>query len=215
MQLLLCAATPFEIQPVIDFIRENNISNVEPLVTGVGLTAATYRIMKAVHENKPDYIIQAGVAGCLDENLPLARVVIVEHESIGDLGVNENGKFNTLFDMGLADPNSHPWKNGRLSNNVEELKLAGLPVVSSVTVNEITTDPERIEYYRTGLHAQIESLEGASLHYVGLMEDIPFLQIRSISNFIGERDKKKWALAPAIASLNKELLRILPKLNNQ
>ena len=41
MHLLLCSATELEIQPTIDFIRENRVSGIEVLITGVGLTAAT------------------------------------------------------------------------------------------------------------------------------------------------------------------------------
>jgi futalosine hydrolase len=55
-------------------------------------------------------------------------------------------------------------------------------------------------------------MEGAALHYVALCEKIPFLQLRAVSNYVGERDKNKWALREAIANLNMELQRILIKL---
>jgi futalosine hydrolase len=31
-------------------------------------------------------------------------------------------------------------------------------------------------------------MEGAALHFVCLQEDISFIQLRAISNFVGERD---------------------------
>jgi futalosine hydrolase len=62
------------------------------------------------------------------------------------------------------------------------------------------------------LGADIESMEGAALHYVALLENIPFLQIRSLSNFAGERDKSKWEMNKAISCLNLELQRIILKL---
>ena len=49
-------------------------------------------------------------------------------------------------------------------------------------------------------------MEGAALHYVCLMEKIPFLQIRSISNYVGERNKRNWNMKEAIANLNKKLI---------
>ncbi|ULT38317.1 hypothetical protein KRR40_24600 [Niabella defluvii] len=52
-------------------------------------------------------------------------------------------------------------------------------------------------------------MEGAALHYVALMEKIPFLQIRGISNYVGERDKRKWNFKDAIDNLNNELVRIV------
>jgi futalosine hydrolase len=81
-----------------------------------------------------------------------------------------------------------------------------------VSINEITTLPSRIEHYKSSLGATVESMEGAALHYVGLMENIPFLQVRSLSNFVGERDKSKWHIKEAIENLNKELIQIISKL---
>jgi futalosine hydrolase len=43
------------------------------------------------------------------------------------------------------------------------------------------------------------------------MENIPFLQVRSLSNFVGERDKSKWQIKEAIENLNKELIPIISK----
>ena len=48
----------------------------------------------------------------------------------------------------------------------------------------------------------IESMEGAALHYVCLLQKVSFLQLRSISNMVGERDKSKWAMKEAINNLN-------------
>jgi futalosine hydrolase len=106
-----------------------------------------------------------------------------------------------------------PWQQGRLKNTNAFLASSGLPEVDGVTVNQISTAEDTITYYRDELNVQVESMEGAALHYVALQEKIPFLQIRSLSNFIGERDKAKWQMKEAIISLNRELQQILSKLN--
>ena len=54
-----------------------------------------------------------------------------------------------------------------------------------------------------------ESMEGAAFHYVCLKQKIPFLQLRSISNYAGERDKSKWDIEKSILHLNKELADII------
>lgn len=213
--MLLCASTEFEIRPTIDFIREENIRDADILITGVGMMATTYSLTKTILNKKPGFILQAGVAGCLDEKLPLTKIVLVGSENIGDVGVEENGVFKTLFDLKLLDKNSFPWKDGKLSNHVETLQLAGLTIVDAVTVSEISTNKERIAYYRNRLNASVESMEGAALHYVALQEKIPFLQMRSLSNFVGERDKSKWMMDIAVANLNIELIRILTKFLNR
>jgi futalosine hydrolase len=43
------------------------------------------------------------------------------------------------------------------------------------------------------------------------MENVPFIQLRSISNYIGERNKKKWDMMDSINNLNKELIKLVEK----
>lgn len=211
MKILLCAATEMEIAPTIQFLASYERHSVEVLITGVGLMTSTYALTKAAAVHHPDLMIQAGIAGTLETEQQLAEVVVVRAETIGDLGVQEESRFQSLFDLKLLSPDMHPWKDGRLANEEKRLKSLGLKVVDGVTVNEISTSNEVISYYRQQLKAQIETMEGAALHYVGLAEKIPFLQIRSLSNFIGERDKTKWEMKKAIMNLNRELQRLLTK----
>lgn len=210
MQMLLCAATEFEIAPAISLIRREQIQDVEVLITGVGLLACSYSLMKYISRKRPDFILQAGVAGTFNFALPLTKVVLVESEAVGDLGVEEKSGFHSLFDLGLLDAQEGPWKNGKLHNDLSHFKALGLTVVDGVSVNEISTRPETIERFRA-MGASVESMEGAALHYIALREGIRFLQMRSLSNFAGERDKSKWMMRPAIESLNTELERLLIK----
>ena len=56
-------------------------------------------------------------------------------------------------------------------------------------------------------------MEGAAFHFVCLQQNIPFLQLRSISNKVGERNKTKWNLIEAIVNLNRELIDLVDLIN--
>ena len=211
MKILVCAATEMEIAPTIHFLALKPNYSIEVLITGVGMMACAYALTKSLISHPPELIVQAGVAGSLDATLPLSQVVVVKNETIGDLGVEESAGFHSLFDIKLIRPDTFPWKNCKLCNENQMVNETGLPVVDGVTVNEISTNPSRIDYYHNRLNARIETMEGAALHYVGLLEKIPFLQIRSLSNFIGERDKTKWMMEKAVIHLNKTLQHLLTK----
>jgi futalosine hydrolase len=212
MPLLLCAATSFEIQPTLDFIKEQQLDKqISVLFTGVGLMAATYSLTKRLYQQRPTLIIQAGIGGALDNNLQLTQVVAIESECVGDLGVVEAHGFQDLFNMGFLEKDRAPFKNGVLSNPNPLLLNLSLPLVRGISVNEISTKKERITYYQQTLGAQVESMEGAALHYVALKEAIPFIQIRAISNYIGERNKQAWKLQEAIDTLNKKLKELITK----
>ena len=211
MPILLCAATAAEIQPTITDLTHTNPDGVELLITGVGLMAATYAISRKVQSMKPSLIVQAGIAGSLDDTIALGSVCLVASEMVGDLGVTEAGQFRSVFDLQLENGNMHPWKDGKLYNNAEWLGGFGLPVVPGITVNEVSTAAEKIAYYRNG-GAVTESMEGAALHYVALLENIPFIQLRALSNFAGERDKTNWEIQAAITALNTALVELLQKI---
>ena len=211
MRVLLCTATEMEIASTIQYLAMQKNHRIEVVITGVGLMTSTYALTKAIGIHQPFLVIQAGIAGTLDENQPLGEVVVVRNEVVGDLGVQESTGFQSLFDLKLLSADLAPWQGGKLTNDNELVSSVGLKIVDGVTVNEITTKEEVVYYYRNLLGAQIETMEGAALHYVALMEKLPFLQVRSISNFIGERDKTKWQMKQAIVNLNRVLQQLLTK----
>jgi futalosine hydrolase len=214
MSYLIVAATALEIAPFITALRtrqgqSRRVQDTDILVTGPGLTAATWSLTRQVHLKKPQLIIQAGLGGCFDENLPLGTVVAIRQETIADQSVMQNGSLHTLFDLGLASANQFPYRNGWLINTTDPIRNTRLKKVRAVSVNEITTSKKTIRAYIEKFNPVIESMEGAAVHYVALMEKIPFLQLRAASNYVGERNKKKWAIEFSIEELNKVLVAML------
>ena len=58
-------------------------------------------------------------------------------------------------------------------------------------------------YRRTG--ADVESMEGAAFFEACLAAGIPFAEIRSISNRVGEADRSRWDIPLALAKLQEAL----------
>lgn len=214
MNILLIAATAKEIGPFFEYYRDSKRAlNIDILITGIGLTAATYHLLKQINLKCPDLVIQAGVAGCFDKKIPLGTVVIVKKETIADQSVIELRKLRTLFDLKLIPHDQFPFRNGWLENDHDILKNSKLKKVNAISVNEITTAMQRVKFYNDSFKPIIESMEGAALHYTCLMENIPFIQLRSISNYIAERDKKKWDMKKSIINLNKKLISLVETMN--
>jgi futalosine hydrolase len=218
MYILLAAATPFEIQPVLDSREASRSGPVRHetscLITGVGSLITAYSLASGIESRRPDLVIQAGMAGRFP--IPSGDVFAIREESLADLGVWEDQGFQSVFDLKLAEKDAFPFSGGFLVNPYKKLiALTGLEPVRSITVNEITTDPIRIEWYQQNLAPVVETMEGGAFHYVCLRENIPFLQLRSVSNDIGQRDKTKWNIQSAIARLNEQLLSLLKKLDSE
>ena len=210
MAILIAAATSKEIAPLIAGLGKSGAEEIDILITGIGVMRTTYALATQVRLKRPELIIQAGVAGCFDEKIPLGSVVAISKDTLADLGVREGGEWRTSSDLSLEPGSKFPATKGWLKNKHKEiLRHSGLKSVKAITVNQITTGKSSIEMMRNRFDAVAESMEGAACHYVGLMEDIPFLQVRAFSNYLGERNKTKWKLKESIENLNSFLFSFL------
>ena len=213
MNILVVAATPIEINPFLDQVRMGAVpQQPDILITGIGLTATTWSLTRQLLIKKPDLVIQAGVGGCFDRNIPTGSVLAIKQEAIADQSVVELNALKTLFDLNLVPQNQYPFSKGWLVNKHDILKKTRLKKVKGISVNEITTDPKKVKFYTGHFAPVVESMEGAALHYVCLMEKVPFIQIRAVSNYIAERNKKNWNMKESIINLNIALMRLLNNL---
>jgi futalosine hydrolase len=204
MDLLVVAATKLEIAP---FLATNHDADV--LLTGVGIPSTIFHLTAKLSGSNYDLVIQAGIAGTFNGTFEPTEVMVVEADTFADVGVDEKGRFQTLFEAKLSDENEFPFEHGWLKNKSEVLKRITLPFTKGVTVNKITDDENELRQLNKKFRANLETMEGAAFHYVCLQRKVNFLQLRSISNTVGERDKNRWKLQEAIASLNIALQKLI------
>lgn len=208
----IVAATKMEIAPLLN----NDLpANIKICITGIGSVSTTYNLLLFILNEKPDFLIQAGIAGSFDKKIPLSSFLVVRKDCFADLGVMENKKWKDMFDLGLVGKNQKPYEEGWLVNNTQTDIFLHEQKATAITVNEITTDTSKNNEWLNKYDASLESLEGAAFHYVCLMQGIPFLQVRTVSNYIGERDKNKWETEKAILHLNKKLHEVVSSLQKE
>ena len=205
MKLLVVAATEFEIAPFI-----LNKTSADILITGVGSPACIYALTKRLQQSKYDLVIQAGIAGTFKNTFPLGDTFFIKSDVFADLGIYENESFFTLFEKKFSDPNSVPYKNGRLENSLKN--TFEVATAKSITVNTVTDNFSQTAIFTKKFDSDLESMEGAAFHFVCIQENVPFLQLRSVSNFVGERVKTNWKIKESISNLNRNLLRIVVEL---
>lgn len=224
MRILITAATSFEISPLEIFLKENFTPTgnyqfqkggmeVVLLITGVGLPMTSYNLGKMLALHRFDWALNAGIAGAFNRKLALGDVVQVVSERFGDLGVEEaDGQFSDMHQLGLIDGNMPPFQDGKLLNITADA-FDFLPKASSISVNKVHGYPPSIEKIQAKYNADIESMEGAAFFYACLSENIPFLEIRAISNYVEARNRNKWEIGMAIEHLNKVVIEMVNGLN--
>jgi futalosine hydrolase len=202
MKILLVAATAGEIDAFkLKFAgKATHQQIIEYLISGVGAVQTTYALSKRLRNNPPDFIVAAGIGGSFSRNIELGTVFQVTSEVFADLGVQEANGWTDIFNLGLANKDELPFTDGRLHNPFAPMDISAIPGIGC-TVNEVTTDPRRIQSIQKLYTPAVESMEGAALHYVCLDEQIPFMHLRAVSNLVGERDKQRWKMKEAIEKL--------------
>jgi futalosine hydrolase len=207
MQILLVAATANEIKLFI-----NRWHNIDVLITGVGVPSAMYHLQKRLHQVDYDFVIQAGIAGAFTSALALGETVLVAKDTFGDLGIEEKNSFVPCTANGLVSPSDFPFTDGWLINNNAIAANTSFKTVSGVTINKVSDSILQKQQLINVYNPQVETMEGAALHYICLQESVPFVQLRAISNYVGERDKKKWEISKALENLNTGLQKLIQQL---
>ena len=222
MKLLIVSATYKEIEQAKSYfkISSQNKDNfwtgkflaneISFLITGIGVYSTIYELTKILSSHKFDIVINVGIAGSFDDTFEIGTVVNVSSEQIGDLGIDDNGIFKTIFDANFLNPNSFPFTDKKLINPNEDLfyLLSDCLRVDALTVNTVSGDNIKIAELKNKFNVQIESMEGAAFFYVCLKEKVRFLEIRSVSNFVEPRNEENWRIMKAINSLN-EILQLV------
>jgi futalosine hydrolase len=210
MFIVIVAATQKEVADIKKELKLANNIKTAICIAGVGMLANATCISHIIFKHKPDLIIQVGIAGCFDKKINLGTTMLVQQEMYGDLGVNENGVWKDVFDLKLQKINDKPFNKKAIVNpHIKGFNTIKLPLAKAITVNQITTDKNQINQLIQKYNPVLESMEGMALHFVCTLFGTKFLQIRSVSNYIGERDKTLWNIKLALDNLTTHTVNLI------
>ena len=171
------------------------------LVSGLGPASTAFQMTRFIERmGIPRMVILAGVAGAYrGTDLDLGDVCLATSEAYGDLGRQGPSGVETIYledggvqiDFALESG----WRKFITSDIIERLGLHCGPMV---TVSCATGDVERARDLRNRFRAIVENMEGAAAAQVCDYYQVPLLEFRGISNWIGELDRKKWRMDQAL-----------------
>lgn len=219
-QILIVAATAAELAPTfkkyqINFnasvaLYSSQLKNtkVNFLITGVGMVNTAFQLGK-ISNIKFDVIINAGIAGTFDSNMPLGQVVLVMQDELAEMGAEDGDDFILFNDLNLGGSSIFTAKYD------DEIKAINhLPKVNGITVNKVHGKIKSIEKTKQFFNADVESMEGAAFYRATENMAPIVIQIRSISNLIEKRDKSKWQIPLAIKNVNACLINIIESIES-
>jgi futalosine hydrolase len=207
MRILVVASTKAEIEI---FQAQNTEAKIDILITGVGMIATTFKLTQVLSQNDYDLVINAGIAGAFFEELEIGEVVEIRSEQFPEIGAEDDNSFISIFELGLLDENTYPFQKGKLIN--PDAGISNLKLVDGVTVNTVHGNELSIQNVIDQFSPDVESMEGAAVAFVCLQENIKFIQIRAISNYVEKRNKSAWNVPLALGNLNIVLEKLVFKL---
>lgn len=205
MNILIVFPTQLE---AAEFTLPKTAHSIEIFISGIACYNTLYSLTKYCTQKKPDLLIHAGIAGSFSESYPPVSVVHVIEDCFADVGVAQGASFKNIFSLQLADKDAFPFNNGFLQIPFVKT-VPQLPQVRGVTVNRISASVAERALLENSYHPDIETMEGAAVHFICLQESIPCIHIRAISNMVGERNKNTWRISDALKQAHRTVSQII------
>lgn len=200
-KVLIVTAVEAERGAILQGIGDDGRFDV--IAAGVGPIAAAVATARQLAEVKYDLVLSAGIGGGFPERADVGSIVIADRIIAADLGAETESGFHTVDELGFGHAEIRT-DLSRSSRWVEALRekghLATLgPVLTCSTVTG--TAETAAELRRRVPGAVAEAMEGFGVAYAAADRAVPVLEMRTISNLVGPRDRSSWRIAEALSAL--------------
>jgi futalosine hydrolase len=213
--VLVVAATEAEVSPFVAGLRRVSVvgprvtryqggsHDIDVLITGVGMVATAAWCSCVLSAERFDVALDLGVCGSFTPEIFPGSVVHVVSDRLVELGAEDGDAFLTIQEMKLLGDDEFPFTGGRLVNASPPVlgPLSNMRAVNGITVNTVHGRDDSIARVTKRFSPEVETMEGAAFMYTCLIQDVPFAQVRAVSNMVERRNRAAWKLDEAIANL--------------
>lgn len=197
---------------------------VSLLLAGPGQVNTVQALTAAIEWQRPACIIQTGCAGAFKRaGIQIGDIAIASEEIDAHLGIESQLPGIPVaplpFSIGCyggCEIKNHYVLNPELAQKAQsmirqEMSAMNLTVELGpfLSVSTLTASDLRADQYYDAYRVIMESMEGAGASHVAMHYGIPFLEIRSASNWVGKRDREQWNLPLAFERSQKAVVTLI------
>lgn len=211
---LIVFATELEQKGVCELLGEwKQQVQLSSIVTGIGSINSAIGLVQVLEKVRPLGVLNLGIGGASTATgLELGSAAIAKEEWFADVGVRtEHGDFG-LEELGFPlNPNQpKPWNRVLVDDEKSAAfaRVLSLPRLPFISVNQCSGSLEIARKREEQFSPFVENMEGATLGMVCARYGIPFVELRAISNQLGERDKSRWQFQPCFQTLAQAVQRL-------
>ncbi|GFO69381.1 futalosine hydrolase [Geomonas limicola] len=189
-------------------------------VTGIGKVNAACAATLVVERCAPRLLINTGCGGAMaGSGLVVGDLAVASAECFPEEGVQTPQGWRGLDLIGIPAAvrgdarifNEVPLAAGAAHQALELARREGYRVALGPfhTVSTCSGTAEHGTELARRYPGICENMEGAALAQVAFIYDIPFLEVRGISNLVEDRDLSRWNLKLAVTEVQKFLIKFL------
>jgi len=171
---------------------------VEVLVAGVGPVEAAISVARALGQQRYKLVVNAGIAGAFEGAARVGDGVVVSSER---LELDREDGTPILLPGGERMADSCEISDALLA---AKLEAAGFAALRGITVSRVTTT-EATAQRLAGLGAQVESMEGFAMMRAAERAGVHAIELRGISNRVGDAARNGWDFEAGSAGLKRVL----------
>ncbi len=190
-------------------------AHVTAVISGVGQANTAQSITVLLGHGPVGLVMLCGCGGAYaGSGLSVGDVAVATEEVYADMGVLTSEGWLGLEDIGLPLIEKRgcqyysrfPVRAEYVEAAVSVPNVPEMPVVRPgvfLTVCSVTGTSARGEELHRRFGAVCENMEGAAAAQTALVYDVPFVELRGISNMAGDRDRAGWDIALACSNCAK------------
>ncbi|WP_141500637.1 futalosine hydrolase [Paenibacillus luteus] len=202
-RILIATAVEAERDAVLRGLGD--MPNVDVITVGVGVASAAARTAMVLAKAAVPYhlVINAGIGGGFAGRADIGSLVVADLIVAADLGAETPEGFLSVDELGFGSARiavSSHW-NSLLFHAIAAAHLSVLsgPILTVTTATGTAETTSALAKRVDG--AAAEGMEGFGVAEAATGFNLPFAEIRAISNAVGPRDRAAWRIGEALASL--------------
>lgn len=225
----LISAVPFEAASFIEKLKGKPLQGkhvtgrlgrnpVVYVASGIGVANAAHAATLLVERFSPRLIINFGIGGAYPSSgLKQGDIAVAEKEVYADAGLLLKEGFYGMEAIGIPlftrgkrrYFNEFPMDKGLLR---AALKITGASSGVFLTVSASTGTLKRALELKRRYNGLCENMEGASVAHISALYGVPMLELRGISNMVGDRETRGWDKDTASKRCQAAVLEVLGRL---
>ncbi len=207
--MLIITPTQKEKEPLTRFLPPDTIR-----VCGIGRVNVASFLTEEIIIRRPNGVLLVGCAGAYHgSGLLIGDVAVAQSEFNADEGVADETGFRSMEEIGIPVLkkqdveyfNLFPVDEPIADRLLECARSEGLTAEKGgfITVSATSGTEQRADIVNKRIGALCENMEGAAAAHICLKYDIPFAEIRGISNLAGQR--RPFELVAAMTAVGRVL----------